>query len=442
MIGKKIVIIGGSIAGCTTAILLQRLGANVTILERSAGIIGNGSGITLPESIVNKCIELDLFDSNIPRLNIYGRSFAYKKNHPDYDHMRFWTQPFAATALNWSGVYKNLRDRTGTECYITNTEVRQIDKIGDSYNVGTSTGTTYEADLIIAADGVNSTIRTQFLPDINPEYTGYVAWRGVVEDQSIVSQTVFNEHAPYYVFPNGHLLLYRIPSADYKKTEKTVLNWVMYENRQEHSLDQFLIDKNGIQHTRSLPAGSLTDTHIHYLHELSKSCLPLSISDLIIQTPKPFIQAVFDFQLPPYSSNQVIFVGDAAATLRPHTASGVFKALKDGIELDQLIRSNDEMKISDLVSAWKRIQQLSLLEEVQKAKVMGDALVTNPPDWTSMNQELTDEWWARVMHKKTWYATSRINGSPLSNNSIFSPADSKDEPLQLTAEYTETSSKP
>ncbi|WP_133137151.1 NAD(P)-binding protein [Legionella rowbothamii] len=64
MRGKNIVVVGGSIAGCATAVLLQRLGANVTILEQSSGRIGQGSGITLPESVVNQCIENDLFDAS------------------------------------------------------------------------------------------------------------------------------------------------------------------------------------------------------------------------------------------------------------------------------------------------------------------------------------------------------------------------------------------
>lgn len=37
---------------------------------------------------------------------------------------------------------------------------------------------------------------------------------------------------------------------------------------------------------------------------------------------------------------------------------------------------------------------------------MEDALVTRPPNWDAMNQQLTDQWWAEVMQGKSWYATS------------------------------------
>lgn len=39
---------------------------------------------------------------------------------------------------------------------------------------------TCHADLVIAADGANSSIRKQIVPRTQPQYAGYVAWRGTV----------------------------------------------------------------------------------------------------------------------------------------------------------------------------------------------------------------------------------------------------------------------
>ncbi|MCX7118470.1 MAG: NAD-binding protein [Legionellales bacterium] len=39
MLGKIVIVIGSSIAGCTSAILLRRLGAHVTILERFEALV-------------------------------------------------------------------------------------------------------------------------------------------------------------------------------------------------------------------------------------------------------------------------------------------------------------------------------------------------------------------------------------------------------------------
>lgn len=423
MFRKKIIISGGSIAGCTSAILLGRLGLNIKILERSAGRIKSGTGITLPESIINDCIANDLLDPDIPRLNINNRSFTRKdlKN----EELKFWEQSIRVQALNWADVYKNLRKRINPEYFHTNTEINAVEEITNGWLVKTLSGQEYHADLIIAADGVDSGIRTCLHSNFSPEYAGYVAWRGVINDSSIVERNAFKEDVPYYVYSNGHILLYKIPSLNYKSTGETLLNWVMYEKIKSHSLKELMIDNQGKAHTRSLPAGLLTHKHIQYLHELSYKVLPKNISDIVIQTPQPFLQAVFDFQIPEYLSNKIIFVGDAASTLRPHTASGVFKALRNGLDLARLVEINSGKSASDIVSLWKEKQQLFLSEEVQKAKYMGDALVTNPPDWVSMNQQLMNQWWLGVMQNKSWYATNAADSSSLLDNSIFqSPNDS------------------
>ena len=402
---KKTVIVGGSIAGCTIAILLQRLGFDVTVLERSSGLINHGSGIILPTFVVEECIALDLFDESIPRLPICGRSFSRKENANNQDQTIFWTQPMHVVALNWLHVYQNLRARIDKSCYHIETTVQDIHQQSDAYNLQTSTGIDYQASLVIAADGVDSGIRRQLMPSVLPQYTGYVAWRGLLDAQSILEQNDFQEHVPYFVFPNGHILLYRVPAKDYVKTRATCINWLLYENRQGEGLNNLLIDKYNKQHTRSLPQGLLSKQKIDYLHELANQVLPSAIADIICQTNTPFLQAIFDFQLPSYDDSPILFIGDAAATLRPHTGSGVYKALTNGIDLVKLIQNGQDLDLSALVFQWKEMQQHVANEEIPKAIAMGRALVTEPPDWTIMNQASMDHWWTEIMQGKTWYAT-------------------------------------
>ena len=403
------------------AVLLQRLGFHVEVLERSLGLTARGAGITLPETLVHQCIALDLFDTTIPHLSISSRSFSQKNSNMANNTTKFWQQPLNVVTLNWQDVYQNLHRRIEHTNYHNNTAALHIENKEGIYQIETSTGITYHADLIIAADGVDSSIRAHLIPDSHPDYTGYVAWRGLVDEPTPVKNNSFDAHIPYYVFPQGHLLLYRIPTEDYQETGRTQLNWVMYENRPGRDPYKLLIDKDQKQHTRSLPSGSLTETHIRYLHQLAERVLPPPIAGLIQQTQYPFLQAIFDFQLPTYNDNQIIFSGDAAITLRPHTASGVLKALTNGIAFANLIASNKTGAFPEIIKQWQTMQQSIAAEETLKAKTMGMALVTNPPNWDSMNQKSTDSWWALIMQGKTWYATSA--SSERLNYSIFSPVE-------------------
>ena len=50
--GSKVAVVGGSIAGCATAIALTRAGCDVEVLERSStGLRDRGAGIAMPHPL-------------------------------------------------------------------------------------------------------------------------------------------------------------------------------------------------------------------------------------------------------------------------------------------------------------------------------------------------------------------------------------------------------
>jgi 2-polyprenyl-6-methoxyphenol hydroxylase-like FAD-dependent oxidoreductase len=49
--------------------------------------------------------------------------------------------------------------------------------------------------------------------------------------------------------------------------------------------------------------------------------------------PRPFVQAVFDYETPAMARGKILLLGDAAFVVRPHTAMGVAKAAGDALAL-------------------------------------------------------------------------------------------------------------
>ena len=89
--------------------------------------------------------------------------------------------PVRAVTSAWSRIWRPLRQALPDACYAGGKALRRIEPAAGGVVAVFDDGSRAEGDLLVAADGLHSTARAQFLPEIAPGYAGYVAWRGVVE---------------------------------------------------------------------------------------------------------------------------------------------------------------------------------------------------------------------------------------------------------------------
>ena len=96
---------------------------------------------------------------------------------------------------------------------------------------------------MICADGVGSDSRKKLLPNVLSNYSGYVAWRGMVSESDLdqkLRERLFKA-ITYYVFANSHILVYPIPLDGSVKKGERLINFVWYRNYAEGSeLDDLL----------------------------------------------------------------------------------------------------------------------------------------------------------------------------------------------------------
>lgn len=393
-------IIGGSIAGLATAILLRKQGLDVTVLERShQSLETRGAGIVLPEPLIQQCIAIGLFDDEIARLPAISRSFIEKNQRI------LWQHPIAVMGLNWSDIYSQCRKRVPTTVYHAGEKAQHIRLHAKGYDVETESGATFSFDYLIGADGIDSCVRKTLCPLAIPHYAGYVAWRGTVLLSQVLTPERFQQQIPYFVYPQGHILLYTIPAKDYALHGKVLLNWVMYDTCQSWQLRDLLRDTNGVAHPYSLPPGSLSKRHLEHLRGLAQKVLPADIADIIYQTEAPFLQPIFDLEATTFFNEHLCLIGDAATVLRPHTASGVVKALTDSMSFAKAFADKD-------LTRWQTKQRLQMTEQLLLSKHMGQNLVQQTPEWPMMNTELMLKWWSDIMAGKQWVYTLKGVANP------------------------------
>ena len=64
------------------------------------------------------------------------------------------------------------------------------------------------ADIVIVANGSNSTIRNQLLPQLKTTYSGYVAWRGLVPEKDVSerTRTLLDRRSNFFVMKRSYIL--------------------------------------------------------------------------------------------------------------------------------------------------------------------------------------------------------------------------------------------
>jgi 2,6-dihydroxypyridine 3-monooxygenase len=237
---------------------------------------------------------------------------------------------------SFDSLYRNLLKALGPEHYHLSHEVVSAEQDADGVTVRFADGEEADADFVVFADGIGSAGRRQLLPEVQPEYAGYVAWRGTVAPGDVAPETaaLLEDAITYTVLDPEHTLVYPIPAPGGAADDERLLNWLWYTNVPEGpELDAFLTDRNGERRFVSMPAGFVPDERIAALREAAGRLLPAAMVEVVKATEQPFMQVVFDVEVPRMAVGRIALVGDAAFAARPHAAAGSAKAAEDGYHL-------------------------------------------------------------------------------------------------------------
>jgi hypothetical protein len=216
------------------------------------------------------------------------------------------------------------------------------------------TGETYttRADLVIAADGPNSSIRAKYLPGVSRNYAGYIAWRGTVPETEVsdASREIFRRSVTVHRMDCHHCLVYSIPGKHGSlETGEKVLNFLWYTNESEESVDEIMKDSlTGHRHHYIVPAGRVRqDLWDAQLSKAKSAPLPGPFLEVINKIRQPFIQLITDFRSPraAFEGGRVLLVGDALSLYRPHTAFSATQAAFDALMVEAY--TSGQMSLDD-----------------------------------------------------------------------------------------------
>ena len=236
----------------------------------------------------------------------------------------------------WSRIWRPLRQALPDSCYTGGKALARIETGSAGVTAMFEDGARAEADLLVGADGLHSTARAQFLPELAPRYAGYVAWRGVVEAAALPSTLrALLLHRMVFGFPDGELML-SIPMPAPRGGTERACHFVWFRPVAEDALAALCTDQSGRPHGVSIPPPLIRPELIAALKRDAATMLAPQLAALVNATAQIILQPIFDLELPRIAFGRVALVGDAAFVARPHVASGVMKA---AIDAESLVES-------------------------------------------------------------------------------------------------------
>lgn len=343
-------VVGGSLGGLYSALLLRDLGIDVDIYERSpVELAQRGAGIGfLPES--QRYL--------VERVGVALDDISIATTHIRYLHRNaemLFEAPHAYRFSSWNTVYRQLLGRFPAERYHLAYEMTGWQTAGKNIEISFSAQSPKRADLVVMADGVGSLARSRLLPDVRPAYAGYVAWRGMVPQAHLDASVrdVFDNAITYFVYANSHILVYPIPGLDGSvKRGERLLNFVWYRNYLAGSdLENLLTDNADVRREISLPPGAAAAHHVAELRAVAQARLPAPMAALVCAAEQPFLQVVYDIEVSQMAFGQICLVGDAAFVARPHAAAGTAKAASDAWALADAMQQHRD--VTAALNAWQ-----------------------------------------------------------------------------------------
>lgn len=243
----------------------------------------------------------------------------------------------------WTSIEARLRKEAHQNSKIHlhfDTRVKSLHQNEEKAWLITSEGESFEADIIIGADGHRSIVRDEIDPDHpNANYAGYVVWMASIkEDKLDPDKRPQPRGRGVEMFNSAGGFMFGSIIEDHDGIRRIGCTW--YDNTQTELLTRLGAIEGKVVH-HSLDGDDLSDNDIINLANQASKKWPEPWKSATLEAihSRDFIGIPIKEYIPnKLSKNRFAIVGDAAHVPAPITASGFNESLKDAATLYEVTK--------------------------------------------------------------------------------------------------------
>jgi salicylate hydroxylase len=347
-----ILIVGGGIGGLTTALALSRRNRPVHVVEKSPEFGEIGAGLQLAPNAMHVLDQVGVL-SEISK-------------HAVYPSRLVWMDAIRATHITSIDLGDAFKKRYGYPYIVmhrgdllnvlleacrasplitleANRGVTAVEDLTDRARVTFADGSVCEADLLIGADGLWSTVR-KLIVDDEPHRDGFVAYRGTIPIEQMSTHAGL-DNVVMWVGPAMH--------------------FVQYPVRRGELYNQVAVFRSPRYRPDSDDWGTVDELDAHYAQccDYVRACVKLMWRDK--RWPMHDRPPILN-----WSRNRITLMGDAAHPMYQYIAQGACQAIEDALCLADRIAAAPDDPAGALI-AYQNARNLRTARVQITARAMG-----------------------------------------------------------------------
>jgi salicylate hydroxylase len=333
----RIIVVGAGIGGLTAALMLRRAGLDVEVFEQAAELREIGAGVQISPNATHLLHRLGLADA-LRRVAVRPLTIEIRR----WDDGRLLArQPLADLCeRNFGAPYYHFHraDLLEVLAAALPNDVLHLDhrcfglvQQAEKVEVKFHNDATADADLVVGADGIHSTVRGLILGPESPRFSGHVAYRGLVPAERL-AHLELQVNASMWWGPDHHFVHYFVGK------DARYVNWVAI-GRGEWRIESWTA------------RGEIADALKEFAGWHPQVGAIISAADVTNRW------ALYDRDsLPRWTVGRVTLLGDAAHAMLPYMAQGAVQSIEDAAVLAKCLKQVDAP--FEVTAAMRRYEEL------------------------------------------------------------------------------------